>query len=151
MKKIQLENRPFIENGSISGPLDNQLNLDESGLLNESGLLDNSGALDPDYEGEGVIAGSGSLRIEAPGISFLINLSWTNGGVTRPVFSQISIDECELSSLEYEVTGFYTTWYASYSINIIIYYYKKDPDGNHPSPSQVLGNYSIPTLYRTTK
>lgn len=150
MKKIKLENMQSISIGSVAGPLDSQINLDESGLLNDSGLIDDSGIVEPDIEPDSVFAGNGSLTVTTPlphMITFSVHVSWTEGTISRPSTSVITINSCSPEEL---VESVYATWQGHYSISVIIYYYVVNPEGER-TIAQILGNYSIPTISRKQK
>lgn len=51
MKKIKLQNDDSMNWGIISGPMDGDIDLGESGLLDESGLMDESGNVSQISEG----------------------------------------------------------------------------------------------------
>ena len=43
MSKIKLQNDEAMNHGIVSGPMDGEIDLDESGMLDDSGLMDDSG------------------------------------------------------------------------------------------------------------
>ena len=45
MSKIKLQNDASLNQGVVNGPMDGEIDLNESGMLDESGLLDDSGIL----------------------------------------------------------------------------------------------------------
>lgn len=53
MSKINLQNVSSMNQGLANGPMDGEINLDESGVLDDSGLMDDSGILNdftPGYD-----------------------------------------------------------------------------------------------------
>lgn len=45
MSKIKLQNDASLNQGIVSGPMDGEIDLNESGMLDDSGLMDDSGVL----------------------------------------------------------------------------------------------------------
>lgn len=68
MSKIKLQNDASQNQGVVSGPMDGEIDLDESGMLDDSGLLDDSGILNdftPGYAFTGLSHDAFNIRFIA--------------------------------------------------------------------------------------